>query len=134
MTTWRTAALLLALNTVVFFIGIAVGGSRAGVDRPSWLPPVWFRAGAPLLIAAGLWLGYRWAWWLAVVRCSLLLLWIGVASLILAFGGYFVAEGAALRTVHLRILLATWLAALALLLSPGARAMSRLTSDLNGPA
>jgi hypothetical protein len=68
------------------------------------------------------------------VMCSVLLLWTGLASLGLAFGGYFVGEGAALRTVHLGMLLATWLAALALLLSPAGRAMGRLTSDLSGPA
>jgi hypothetical protein len=134
MTTWRAAAVLLAINTVVFLLGIALAGSSAGADRPGWLPPVWFRAAGPLVIAAGLWLGYRWAWWLGVVMCSVLLLWTGLASLVLAFGGYFGGEGAASRTVHLSMLLATWVAALALLLSPGARAMGRLTSGLSGPA
>jgi hypothetical protein len=126
--TWRAAALLLAINTVVFLTGIALGGTSAGGDRPAWLPPVWFRAGAPLLVAGGLWLGYRWAWWLAVVMCSVLLLWTGFASLFLALGGYFGGEGAASRTIHMGMLLATWLAALALLLSPGARTVGRLTS------
>src|SRR6266581_8411446 len=123
MTTWRAAALLLAINSVVFVIGIALGGSSAGVDRPGWLPPVWFRAGSQLVVAVGLWLGHCWAWWVGFGICSVLLLWTGFASLVLAFGGYFGGEGAAWRTVHLGVLLATWLGALDLLLSPEARAV-----------
>jgi len=134
MATWRAAALLLAINTVVFVIGIALGGSSVGTGRPGWLPPVWFRAGVPLVIATGLWLGHRWAWWLAVFLCSTFLLWTGLASLMLAPGGYFGGQGAASRSVHLGMLVATWLAVLVLLLSPGGRAVGRLTSDLSGPA
>ena len=134
MTSWRMAALLLALNTLVFLSGMAVGGSSVGADRPSWLPPVWFRAGAPLVIAAGLWLGYRWAWWLALMMCSVFLLWTGLASLVLGFGGYFVGEGAAFRTLHLSMLLATCLAVFVLLLSRAARSMGRLPSRSSGPA
>ena len=134
VTTWRAAAVLLVINTMVFVIGIALGGNSAGVDRPGWLPPVWFRAGAPLVVAGGLWLGHRWAWWVTVLMCSVLSLWTAFASLFLALGGYFAGEGAASRAVHLGMLLATWLAALALLLAPAARAASRLTSGSSGPA
>jgi hypothetical protein len=134
MTTWRAAALLLAINTTVFVIGIVFGGSSVGADRPGWLPPVWFRAAAPLVIAAGLWLGHRWAWWLAVVICAAELLWTGLASLVLTLGGYFGGERAAWRTIHVGMLVATWLIALALLLSPSARAVGRLTSRLSRPA
>ena len=134
MVIWRTAAVVLALNTAVFVIGMALGGGSAGAERPAWLPPVWFRGAAPLVVAAGLWLGHRWAWWLGVVMCSMFILWAGFTSLVLVLGGYFGAEGAAWRTVHLSLLLATWLAALVLLLSPGARAVGRLTSRLSGPA
>jgi len=52
----------------------------------------------------------------------------------LAPGGYFGGQGAASRSVHLGMLVATWLAVLVLLLSPGGRAVGRLTSDLSGPA
>ena len=134
MATWRAAAVLLAINAVVFVVGIALSGSGSDVDRPGWLPPAWFRAAVPLIVALGLWLGHRWAWWVGVVMCSALLLWTGLASLVLALGGYFGGEGAASRTIHLAALIATWVAALALLLSPGARTVSRLTNGWSGPA
>lgn len=123
MTTWRVAAVLLAINTAVFVVGMAVAGSPTGPNRPAWLPPVWFRAGAPLVVAGGLWFGYRWTWWIAVAMCSVLLLWTGAASLVLALGGFFAGEGAGLRALHLGLLLATWLAALALLLSATVRSV-----------
>jgi len=134
MTTWRVAALLLAINAVVFVVGVALSGASPGADRPGWLPPAWFRAAVPLIVAFGLWFGHRWAWWVGIVLCFVLLLWTGLASLVLALGGYFAGPGAASRTIHLVMLIATWLVALALLLSPRARAVSRLTSGWSGPA
>jgi hypothetical protein len=125
MTAWRIAALMLVANTVVFVIGMAVGGSDAGTARPSWLPPVWLRATIPLAVAAGLWFGHRWAWWVAIVGCSVFLLWAGLASVVLGLGGYFTGERVGFRTLHLGLLLATWLAALALLLSGAGRAVGR---------
>ncbi len=101
------------------------GHARAGVERPFWFLPLWIRAGIPLAVAGGLWFGQRWAWWIAVTMCAGLLLWIGVASFVLALGGYFTKEGAALRALHLGLLVATWLAALALLLSGSGRAIGR---------
>lgn len=121
MTIWRAAAVLLAINAMMFVIGIAFGGATPDVERPRWLPPVWLRAGVPLAVAAGLWLGHRWAWWSAVVMCSVLLLWTAFVLFFLVVGGYFAGEGAALRIVHVGLLLATWLAVVALLTSPAAR-------------
>jgi hypothetical protein len=133
MATWRAAALLLVINAMVFVVGIALGGSSAGVDRPTWLPPVWFRAAAPLAVAVGLWLGHRWAWWGTVVICAVSLMWTGMASIVLTLGGYLAGEGAAFRSAHLAILLLPWMAALILLLSPAARAVGRLTTGWSGP-
>src|SRR5262245_22927774 len=123
MAIWGAAALLLGINALVFAIGIVLSGSSAGIDRPAWLPPSWIRAAVPVVVAAGLWLGHRWAWWVGVVMCVALLLWTGLASLVLGFGGYFAGEGATWGTVHLGMLVATWLTVLALLLSPAARAV-----------
>ena len=125
MTTLRIVALLLAANTAVFVVGVLGGVGSAGVERPFWFLPLWIRAGIPLAVAGGLWFGQRWAWWIAVTMCAGLLLWIGVASFVLALGGYFTKEGAALRALHLGLLVATWLAALALLLSGSGRAIGR---------
>jgi hypothetical protein len=123
MTTWRVAALLIVLNTTLFVIGMTIGGSNIGPDRPGWLPPVWFRIAAPLAVAGGLWFGHRWAWWIAIAMSAVLILWMGSASLVLAFGGYFTGQGAASRAMHFGLLLGTWLAALALLLSGPDRAV-----------
>ena len=119
MAMWRVAALLFAINAVVFVADIALRGTSPGVGRPGWLPPAWLRAAVPLVVAVGLWFGHRWVWWVGVVMCSALLVWTGLASLVLALGGYFAGEGAASRIIHLVMLIATWLAALALLLSTG---------------
>ena len=120
MTTLRLVAMLLVANTVVFVIGILSAGGSAGIERPFWLPPRWIRAGIPLAVAGGLWFGQRWAWWSAVAMCAGMLVWSGVATFVLALGGYFTEDGAALRALHLGLLVVTWLAALALLLSaPG---------------
>jgi hypothetical protein len=54
--------------------------------------------------------------------CGGLVIWSGAATLALALGGYFTEDGAALRTLHLGLLVVTWLAALALLLSAPGRA------------
>ena len=53
--------------------------------------------------------------------CSVLLLWTAFVLFFLVVGGYFAGEGAALRIVHVGLLLATWLAVVALLTSPAAR-------------
>ncbi len=123
MTRLQIAALLLVANTAVFIVGVLGGGGNAGIERPFWLPPLWIRAGIPLAVAAGLWFAQRWAWWIAVAMCGGELLWIGVASFVLALGGYFTEEGAALRALHLGLLVATWVAALAFLLSGSGRAI-----------
>ena len=94
MTTWRVAALLLGINAVVFVVGVALSGASPGADRPGWLPPAWFRAAVPLIVAFGLWFGHRWAWGVGIVLCFVLLLWTGLASLVLALGGYFAGPGA----------------------------------------
>jgi hypothetical protein len=117
LTTPRIAALLLVANTVVLVTGVLKGGGSAGIKRPSWFPPFWIRVGLPLAVAGGLWYGQHWAWWTAVAMCVGLLLWSGIASLVLAFGGYFAGLGAAFRILHLSLLVGTWLTALALLLS-----------------
>src|SRR5947208_1253115 len=114
MTTLRIVAGLLVANTIVLVIGVLVGGGSAGIDRPWWLPSVWIRAAIPLAVAGGLWFGQPWAWWLAVAMCAGLLIWIGIASIALAPGGYFTEDGAAWRTLHLGLLVVTWLSALAL--------------------
>ena len=123
MTTLRIVALLLVANTVVFVTGVLGGGGSNGMERPSWLPPLWMRIGIPLTVAGGLWFGQQWAWWTAVVMCVGLLLWTGIASLVLALGGYFAGDGAALRVLHSSLLVVTWLTALALLLSASARTL-----------
>lgn len=125
MTAWRIAALMLIANTAVFVTGMAMGGSDAGLARPSWLPPVWIRAMVPLAVAGGLWFGHRWAWWATIVGCSVLLLWTGLASVVLGLGGYFTGEGIGFRALHFGLLVATWLAALSFLLSGSARAAGR---------
>jgi hypothetical protein len=35
MTIWRAAALLLAINSLVFVIGIVLNGSSVDIDRPA---------------------------------------------------------------------------------------------------
>ncbi|OLE46939.1 MAG: hypothetical protein AUG01_11245 [Candidatus Rokubacteria bacterium 13_1_20CM_2_69_58] len=125
MTTSRIVALLLVANTGVFVVGALTAGSGRSIGPPIWLPPLWLRAGIPLAVAGGLWFGQRWAWWAAIVMCAGLLLWVGVASFVLGLGGYFTEEGAALRALHLGLLVATWLAALGLLLSGSSRAIGR---------
>ena len=119
MTTLRIAAVLLVANTVVFVVGVVRGGGGAGVERPFWLPPMWIRAGFPLAVAGGLWFDQPWAWWVAVAMCSGLLVWSGTASLVLALGGYFTGDGGAWRSLHIGLLIGSWLVALALLLSAG---------------
>jgi hypothetical protein len=119
MTTLRIVAVLLATNTVILVAGVLGGGGTGGVKRPFWLPPLWIRAGIPLSVAGGLWFGQQWAWWIAVAMCAGLLIWSGIASFVLALGGYFTKDHAA-SALHLGLLVVTWLAALALLLSGGA--------------
>jgi len=53
------------------------------------------------------------------------LLWVGVATFIVALSGYFTGGGAVLRALHVGLLVGTWLAALALLLSSPGRVMGR---------
>jgi hypothetical protein len=120
MTTLRIVAVLLVANTVMFVAGVLGGGGSKGVQRPSWLPPLWIRAGIPLAGAGGLWFGQQWAWWIAVAMCAGLLIWSGIASFVLALGGYFTEDGAASRALHVGLLVVTWLAALALLLTGSA--------------
>ena len=86
MTTLRIVALLLVANTAVFVVGALGGASSHGIQRPIWLPPLWIRTAIPLAVAGGLWFEQRWAWWIAVAMCAGLLLWIGVASFVLALG------------------------------------------------
>ena len=117
MTTLRVVALLLVANTVIFVAGVLAGGGSHGVNRPFWLPPLWIRAGIPLAVAGGLWFGAEWAWWVGVAMTAGLLAWMGVASFVLALGGYFTKAGAAFHVLHFSLLAATWLAALALLLA-----------------
>jgi hypothetical protein len=117
MTTLRIVAMLLVANTVIFVTGVLGGGGSAGVKRPFWLPPLWIRAGIPLAVAGGLWFGQEWAWWVAVAMCAALLLWSGIAASVLTLGGYFTKAGAWFQVLHFSLLAATWLAALALLLS-----------------
>jgi hypothetical protein len=119
MTTLRIVAMLLVANTVIFVAGVLGGGGSHGVKRPFWLPPLWIRAGIPLAVAGGLWFGQEWASWIAVAMCAGLLIWSGVASFVLALGGYFTKTGAAYRVLHFSLLVATWLTALALLLFSG---------------
>jgi hypothetical protein len=119
MTTLRVAAIFLVANTVIFVAGVLGGGGSDGVKRPFWLPPLWIRAGIPLAVAGGLWFGQQWAWWVAVAMTAGLLVWIGVASFVLALGGYFTKDGAAFQVLHFSLLATTWLAALALLLFSG---------------
>lgn len=116
----RIAALLLAVNSIVLVAGVVTGGSM-GAKRPWWVPSVWIRAGVLLVVAGGLWYGQPWAWWIAVAMCVGLLLWTGIASVVLALGKYFAGEGAVLRLLHVGLLVGTWLAALAILLSPSGR-------------
>ena len=119
MTTLRIVAMLLVANTAIFVAGVLGGGGSHGVKRPFWLPPLWIRAGVPLAVAGGLWLGQEWAWWVAVAMSAGLLVWTGVASFVLALGGYFTKPGAAFQVLHFSLLAATWLTALALLLFSG---------------
>ena|SRR5438046_1439246 len=126
MTTLRIVAVLLGANTIVFVIGVLGGGGSGGIERPWWLPSLWIRAAIPLAVAGGLWFGQPWAWWLAVAMCAGLLIWSGIASFVLALGGYFTQDGAAWRTLHLGLLVITWLTALALLLSGSARSVGRI--------
>ena len=119
MTTLRIVAMLLVANTVIFVAGVLGGGGSHGVKRPPWLPPLWIRAGSPLAVAGGLWFGQEWAWWVAVAMSAGLLVWIGVASFVLALGGFFTEDGAAFRVLHFGLLAATWTIALALLLLSG---------------
>ena len=129
MTALRVAALLLVMNAAVLVAGAFAGGGGPATEGPTWLPPLWLRSSILLVVAAGLWFGLRWAWWCGVVICSALVLWIGIASLLLGLGGYFTGEGAGFRAVHLGLLLGTVLGALALLVSgPGRRAQSPLHS------
>jgi len=125
MMTPRIAAVLLVANTAVVVVGVLSAGGSVGIERPFWLPPLWVRAVIPLAVAGGLWLGKRWAWWIAVTMCGGELLWVGVASVIVALGGYFTGGGAVLRALHVGLLVGTWLAALALLLSRPGRAKGR---------
>ena len=113
----QAVAMLLVANTVVLVAGALGGEGSAGVKRPVWLPPLWIRAGIPLAVAAGLWFGQKWAWWLAVTMSAGMMAWIVVASFVLALGGYFTGDGAGIRVLHSGLLAATWLAALVLLLS-----------------
>src|SRR5260370_24650961 len=85
---------------------MALGGGSAGAERPAWLPPLWFRGAAPLVVAAGLWLGHRWAWGLGVGMCSMFILWAGFTSLVLVLGGYFGGGGGACGNVPLRFFFA----------------------------
>ena len=121
MTTPRIVALLLVANTIVVVAGILSGGGSRGIERPSWLPSIPVRTGIPLAVAVGLWFGQQWAWWAAVTMCAGLLLWIGIASFVLALGGYFSGEGAAVKVVHFSLLVVTWLAGLGVLLSASGR-------------
>lgn len=116
----RIAALLLIANSVVLLTGVISRGTR-GVDRPWWVPSIWIRVGIPIAVAGGLWYGQPWAWWTAVAMCVVLLLWTGIASLLLVPGGYFAGDGAALRVLHEGLLVGTWLTALAMLLSASGR-------------
>ena len=109
--------MLLVANTVILVTGILKGAGSAGIERPFWVAPLWIRVGLPLAVAGGLWYGQQWAWWTAVGMCVGLLLWSGIASFVLALGGYFAGVGAGLRMLHLGLLVGTWLTALALLLS-----------------
>jgi hypothetical protein len=120
MTTLRIVAVLLVANTAVLVMGVLGAGSSAGIERPLWRPSIWIRAGITLAVAGGLWFGQQWAWWIAVAMCAGLLIWSGIASFVLALGGYFTKDDAASRVLHLGLLVGTWLAALALLLSVGA--------------
>ena len=121
----RIAALLLVANTAVFIAGMLLRGAVAGANRPIWLLPIWLRAGFPLAVAVGLWFGHRWAWWVAVAMCAVLLLWTGLASIVLAFGGYFTGDGVAFRAIHVSLLMGTWLVALSLLLFRTGRTRER---------
>ena len=116
----RIAAVLLAVNSVVLVIGVITGGGM-GAKRPWWVPSIWIRAGLPLVVAGGLWYGQAWAWWTAIAMCVGLLLWTGIASVVLAFGRYFAGDGAVMRILHVTLLVGTWLTALAILLSPSGR-------------
>ena len=118
MTAHRIAAMLLAANAIVTIIGSVGGGGNGQIERPMWLPSIWTRVAIPLIVGLGLWLGQRWAWWLAVAMCTGLLLWAGVASLMLTRGGFFTEAGATATDRVSRFLDGHMLTALALLLSP----------------
>ncbi|PYR23116.1 MAG: hypothetical protein DMF98_19140 [Acidobacteria bacterium] len=119
MTTLRVVAILLVANTVILVAGVLGRGGSVDVKRPFWVPPLWIRVGIPLAVAGGLWFGQQWSWWIAVAMCGGLLIWSGIASFVLAVGGYFTEDGAASRALHVGLLVVTWLAALALLLFSG---------------
>ncbi len=119
MTTLRIAAMLLVANTVIFVAAVLGGGGSQGVKRPFWLAPLWIRAGVPLAVAGGLWFDQEWAWWVGVAMTAGLLAWMGVASFVLALGGYFTKPGAVFQVLYFSLLAATWLTVLALLLFSG---------------
>jgi hypothetical protein len=119
MTTLRVVAMLLVANSVILVAGVLGGGGSRGSRRPIWISPLWIRAGVPLAVAGGLWFGQEWAWWAGVAMTAGLLAWMGVASFVLALGGYFTMPGAAFQVLYFCLLAATWLTALVLLLFSG---------------
>ncbi len=119
------------MNAAVLVAGVLAGGDGPATEGPTWLPPLWLRSSILLVVAAGLWFGQRWAWWCGVVICSGLVLWSGLAMLLLGLGGYFTGEGAGFRALHLGLLLGTMLGALALLVS---RARRRAQSPVHSAA
>ena len=119
MTTLRIAAMLLVANSVILVAGVLGGGGRRRATRPIWISPLWIRAGVPIAVAGGLWVGQEWAWWAGVAMTAGLLAWMVVASFVLALGGYFTMPGAAYQVLYFCLLAATWLTALAMLLFSG---------------
>ena len=108
------AALLIVANTAIFLAGV-LGHPPSGIARPFWLPPVWVRASIPLVVAMGLWFGQSWAWWPAVVMSAGLLAWMGIATSMLALGGFFRKQPR--RAALFGVMAALWVGSLALLLS-----------------
>jgi hypothetical protein len=115
MTAPQLAALLIVANTSIFLAGRFGLPPSLGTARPSWLPPVWVRAALPLAVAGALWSGQSWAWWAAVAMSAGMLSWMGIASCLLALGGFFTKQPR--RVALFGAMAALWAGALTLLLS-----------------
>jgi len=115
MTAVQTAALLIVANTSIFLAGRFGLRPSLGIPRPFWIPSVWVRSALPLAVAGGLWFGHSWVWWAAVAMSAGMLAWMGIASCLLALGGFFTKQPR--RVAVFGVMAALWAGSLALLLS-----------------